>query len=74
MINEKPGYLEPPKGELYGDLAQSWEVSPDRLTITIKIKPDIKWHNKAPVNGRKVDIDDVIFSWKRYAAVARSPP
>ena len=53
LINEKPGHLGPPQAELYGDLAQSWEESPDRLQITIKIKPDVKWHNKAPVNGRK---------------------
>jgi peptide/nickel transport system substrate-binding protein len=71
LLNEKPGHLGPPQAELYGDLAQSWEESPDRLQITIKIKPNVKWHNKAPVNGRKVDIDDVLFSWKRYAA--RSP-
>ncbi|HLF77317.1 MAG TPA: ABC transporter substrate-binding protein [Dehalococcoidia bacterium] len=71
LINEKPGHLGPPQAELYGDLAQSWEESPDRLQITIKIKPDVKWHNKAPVNGRRVDIDDVLFSWKRYTS--RSP-
>jgi peptide/nickel transport system substrate-binding protein len=71
LLNEKPGYLGPPQAELYGDLAQSWEESPDRLQITIKIKPNVKWHNKAPVNGRKADIDDVLFSWKRYTA--RSP-
>jgi peptide/nickel transport system substrate-binding protein len=71
LLNEKPGYLEPPRGELYGDLAQSWEESPDRLQITIRIKPNVKWHNKAPVNGRRVDIDDVMFSWRRYTA--RSP-
>jgi peptide/nickel transport system substrate-binding protein len=71
LLNEKPGYLAPPQAELYGDLAQSWEESPDRLQITIKIKPNVKWHNKAPVNGRRVDIDDVLFSWRRYTA--RSP-
>ena len=71
LLNERPGYLGPPQGELYGDLAQSWEESPDRLQITIKIKPNVKWHNKPPVNGRRVDIDDVVFSWKRYTE--RSP-
>src|SRR5688572_17062630 len=33
LINEKPGHLGPPQAELYGDLAESWEESPDRLTI-----------------------------------------
>jgi peptide/nickel transport system substrate-binding protein len=71
LLNEKPGYLGPPQAELYGDLAQSWEESPDRLQIAIKMKPNVKWHNKPPVNGRRADIDDVLFSWKRYTA--RSP-
>jgi peptide/nickel transport system substrate-binding protein len=70
LLNEKPGHLEPNKGELVGDLAQGWEISPDHLEISIKLKPGVKWHNKAPVNGRTVDIDDVLFSWKRYTELS----
>jgi peptide/nickel transport system substrate-binding protein len=70
LLNEKPGRMEPPQFELYGDVAESWETSPDRLTITIKIKPNVKWHNKPPVNARTVDIDDVLFSWERYTKLS----
>lgn len=70
LLNEVPGYLEPNKGELTGDLAREWEISPDRLEITIKLRPGVKWHNKAPVNGREVDIEDVLFSWERYTELS----
>jgi peptide/nickel transport system substrate-binding protein len=33
------------------DIAQSAEASPDGLTWTIKLRPDAKFHNIAPVNG-----------------------
>ena len=51
-------------------LAESWEVSPDGLTINMKQRANAKWHNKAPVNGRAFDASDVIFSWNRYAQSA----
>jgi ABC-type transport system substrate-binding protein len=70
LLNEKPGHLEQPQFELYGDIAESWETSPDRLQITLKIKPSVKWHNKPPVNGRTVDVDDVLFSWDRYTKLS----
>src|SRR5687767_515520 len=56
--------------EMSPDFAESWEVSPDGLTITMKTRANAKWHNKAPVNGRIADSSDFIFSWNRYAATA----
>ncbi|NJD64785.1 MAG: ABC transporter substrate-binding protein [Chloroflexi bacterium] len=51
-----------------GDLAESTETSPDGLTWTIKLRPGIKFHNVAPVNGRAVTSDDVKYSWGRATA------
>src|SRR5688572_29525412 len=65
LLREKPGYLKPSESTLGGDLAESWEFSPDHLQLTMKLRPGVKWHNKAPLNGRLVDKDDVIFTWKR---------
>jgi len=56
--------------ELSPDFAESWEVAPDGLTITFKLRANAKWHNKPPVNGRAADASDVIASWNRYAASA----
>jgi peptide/nickel transport system substrate-binding protein len=68
LVQYKPGVLEPGKLEWAPDLAESWEVSPDGLTINMKLRPSIKFHNKPPVNGRELDVDDVLFTWKRFSS------
>jgi peptide/nickel transport system substrate-binding protein len=70
LMTEEPGHLGPSSGKLRGDAAESWEISPDGLQITMKLRPGVKWHNKAPVNGRVLDVDDVLFSWQRYAELS----
>jgi peptide/nickel transport system substrate-binding protein len=70
LLNEKPGHLQSPQFVLYGDVADSWETTPDRLQISIKIKPGLKWHNKPPVNGREIDVQDVLASWQRYTQLS----
>jgi peptide/nickel transport system substrate-binding protein len=44
---------------VYGDLAQSWTVSPDGMTYTFTLKNNIKWHD-----GVAFTADDVAFSLK----------
>ena len=50
------------------DMAVAAEASPDGLKWTIKLRPGLKFHNVAPVNGRAVTSDDVKFSWGRATA------
>jgi len=45
------------KLELIPDLAQSYEVSEDQKTYTVKLKPNILWHN-----GNALLIDDIIYT------------
>src|SRR3954468_9054032 len=52
LLQVKPGVLQASDRDVSGDLAESWEWSPDRLTLTLKMRQGVKWHNKAPVNGR----------------------
>lgn len=67
LVVQKPGYLKRPDyKELLPNVAESWEYSPDRLTITMKLFPGLKFHNKPPVNGRAVTVEDIVFSWERY--------
>jgi peptide/nickel transport system substrate-binding protein len=69
FVNEKAGVLKAPAFEEYiPELMESWEYSPDRMQVTFKLRQGVKWHNKAPVNGRVLDADDIIFSWNRHAA------
>jgi peptide/nickel transport system substrate-binding protein len=66
----KAGYLKPREFEVISDLAQSWEWSPDRTQLTLKLRPGVKFHNKAPLNGRVMDTQDVVFSWERFSKLA----
>jgi peptide/nickel transport system substrate-binding protein len=47
-----------------GDLAESW-TQPDHLTYIFKLQPGMKFQNVAPVNGREVVADDLIWSYQR---------
>jgi ABC-type transport system substrate-binding protein len=46
------------------DLAESW-TQPDETTYVFKLRPGVKFHNIAPVNGRELVADDVVFSFQR---------
>jgi peptide/nickel transport system substrate-binding protein len=44
---------------LVGDLAESWEVSPDGLTITFKLRRGVKWQD-----GKEFTAEDVRFGYQ----------
>jgi peptide/nickel transport system substrate-binding protein len=70
LFRIKYGELKNTSGEFAGDLAQSWELSPDQLTLTVKLDPGAGFAPLPPVNGRPVDAEDVVFSWDRVARQA----
>ncbi len=45
--------------ELTGELAASWDISPDQRTITFHLKPDLKWADNQPLTSA-----DVLFTWQ----------
>jgi len=47
-----------------GDLVERWE-QPDQQTYVFHLHPGVKWQNIAPVNGRELKAEDVIYSFKR---------
>lgn len=49
-----------------GDLAEEWTVSPDRLTYTFKLRPNVLFHDGAPLTSA-----DVKASYER---IVRPPP
>ena len=55
------------QSELEPELAASWERSPDGLTFTLNIQPNVTWQNIAPLNGRKFTAEDARFALNRYA-------
>jgi oligopeptide transport system substrate-binding protein len=42
------------------NLARSWDITPDGLTVTFHLRPDSKWSN-----GDAVTAQDFEYSWKR---------
>ncbi|MGE0416581.1 MAG: ABC transporter substrate-binding protein [Acetobacteraceae bacterium] len=55
-------------GVLSGDLAESWDVSPDGLTFTFRLRTDAKF-----ATGRAVTADDVAFSLQRVVLLNKTP-
>ncbi|MPZ51056.1 MAG: hypothetical protein GEU75_17440 [Dehalococcoidia bacterium] len=64
----EPGVLEPSTGKIAPDVAESWEWATDGLTLTIRMRPDVKFHNLPPVNGRAMDLEDITYTWERFSA------
>ncbi|UVE17700.1 ABC transporter substrate-binding protein [Pseudomonas sp. LS44] len=53
-------------GELRPSLAQSWEVSPDGLRYSFKLRPGVKFQRTAWFSpNRDLNADDVLFSFQR---------
>ena len=40
----------------------------DGVTWTVKLRENVKFHNKPPVNGRVLTAEDVVYSFERLAA------
>jgi len=59
------GIGEMTKGAIEGDLAESWELSPDKLTLTVKLDPGAGLPPVPEVNSRVMDSADVLFTWER---------
>ncbi|HEX5368162.1 MAG TPA: ABC transporter substrate-binding protein [Dehalococcoidia bacterium] len=65
LLRVADGFMAPPDGTIEGDLAQSYELSPDKMTLTLKLDPSAAFAPVDPVNGRVADTQDVLFSWNR---------
>ena len=48
-----------------GALAESWEMI-DSLTYVFHIREGVRWHDKAPMNGREFIAQDVVYNLHRY--------
>jgi len=46
--------------EIVGELAESWDVSPDGLVFTFVLHPNVRWHDGAPLTA-----EDVRFTYEK---------
>jgi len=54
--------------KIVGELAESWTVSPDQLTYTFKLRPNVKFHSGDPLTAA-----DVVYSIQRAVTLNKSP-
>jgi len=66
LIRAKSAVGKAPNGEFEGDLAESWEISPDKLTMTFRIRNNAHFAPLAPTNGRTVTTEDIKASFGYY--------
>ncbi|HEX9125754.1 MAG TPA: ABC transporter substrate-binding protein, partial [Methylomirabilota bacterium] len=52
---------------LKGDLAESWQGSPDFRIWTFKLRKGVKWQNVPPLNGRELVAADIKYCYEAYA-------
>ena len=62
VFNLQSGYV--PLSVIRGSLAERWE-QPDPNTYIFHLRKGVHWHDKAPMNGRELTADDVVFNWHR---------
>src|SRR5437879_3483489 len=52
---------------LKGDLAESWQSTPDHRVWTFRLRQGVKWHNVPPLNARELVAADVKYCYEAYA-------
>ena len=70
LVRRKQGpELVPTSLTLEGDTAAGMPEQPDPLTYRFKLRPNVTWHDKAPVNGRAATAEDWKYSLERAVSV-----
>ena len=59
-----------PKGDVVPDLAVSYS-HPNATTYVVTLRKGVRFHGKAPVNGRELTAEDVKFTFERVPGLAR---
>lgn len=73
LIKVKAGAsVRPGTTPLEGDLAESWTQAGD-TTYLFKLRKGVRWHNKAPVNGRELTAEDVKYTYERFLTLKGNP-
>jgi peptide/nickel transport system substrate-binding protein len=74
IVKLKEGIAQAPGGDVLGDVVESYEFSPDKLSLTFKVRQGATFHNIPPVAGRPVDAQDIVYSWNRFMNLGGQRP
>jgi len=70
LLKHKTGEgVRPNDFEVTEDLAESWQIN-DPTTYTFKLRPGVRFHDIAPVSGRALDAQDVVYSFDRFMSIS----
>jgi ABC-type transport system substrate-binding protein len=62
-------YPETAPGTVEGEVVDTYELSGDKLQLTLKLRQGMIWDRRAPTNGRQIDSQDVLFSWEKFKKI-----
>lgn len=68
LFKWKPGIVEQSRGEIEGDVVDSWEINLNALQITMKLRPNAGFDPRPPTSGRMLNSDDLRFSFEKFKA------
>jgi peptide/nickel transport system substrate-binding protein len=73
LVREVAGPDIPPGDytALEGDATESWE-QPDDLTYVFKWRPNLKWHDKEPMNGREATAEDFAQTYQAFLTLSQN--
>jgi peptide/nickel transport system substrate-binding protein len=57
--------------KLEGDVISDWE-QPDDLTYVFTLKDNVTYHDKAPMNGRKMTANDILATWEAFKTLSQN--
>ncbi|MCK9518028.1 MAG: ABC transporter substrate-binding protein [Dehalococcoidia bacterium] len=58
--------------ELEGDIVQALPEQPDEVTYVFKMKPNVAFHDKPPMNGRVANAQDVARTYDAFLAMSQN--
>jgi peptide/nickel transport system substrate-binding protein len=56
---------------LEGDVVAEWE-QPDDTTYVFTLKDNVTWHNKPPLNGRKMTATDIVNTYEAFKTLSQN--
>jgi len=57
---------------LEGDLAESLPEQPEEITYIFKLRENVHWHDKPPLNGRKATAEDFVQTYQAFVSLAQN--
>ena len=65
-VSAGPGISPLDQAQQQPDLANSLPEMVDETTLVFKLRSDVRWHDLPPVDGRRLTVDDVLYSHDRF--------